>query len=315
MGRYVVTRVLIALPVLFLVTILVFTMIHLAPGDPVTNMVGEGVVDPATIAQLRAQLGLDRPVAVQYGIWLVHALHGDLGFSFRSHKAVAAAIGERLPMTIVLSVLSLMTACAVAVPLGILAAVRRNSGWDILSSVAAAFGVALPPFWLGILLIYVFAVRGHLLPPSGYADPDSSLLAQGKYMILPTITLASGYAAVVMRLARSAMLEVLGEDYVRTARAKGLAAITVTGRHALRNAWLPIITIVGLEFGRLLGGAVVTETIFALPGIGRLAVDAVLSRDYSTLQAVALIMAMSLIAANLAADVVYAALDPRVRYG
>jgi peptide/nickel transport system permease protein len=314
-GRYVATRALIALPVLFLVTILVFTMIHLAPGDPVTNMVGEGVVDPATIAQLRVQLRLDRPLVVQYGIWFVHALHGDLGFSFRSHKAVAAAIGERLPMTIVLSVLSLMTACALAVPLGILAAVRRNSGWDILSSVAAAFGVAMPAFWLGILLIYVFAVRAHWLPPSGYADPGSSLLVQGKYMVLPAITLASGYAAVVMRLTRSAMLEVLGEDYVRTARAKGVAAVTVIGRHALRNAWLPIITIVGLEFGRLLGGAVVTETIFALPGIGRLAVDAVLSRDYPTLQAVALFMAMSLIAANLVADVVYAALDPRVRYG
>jgi peptide/nickel transport system permease protein len=314
-GRYVATRALIALPVLLLVTILVFTMIHLAPGDPVTNMVGEGVVDPATIAQLRLQLGLDRPLAVQYSIWLVHAVHGDLGFSFRSHKAVSAAIGERLPLTIALSVLSLLTSCAVAVPLGVLAAVRRNSGWDLLCSGAAALGLAMPAFWLGTLLIFLFAVRAHWLPPSGYADPGSSLIVQGKFMILPTITLASGYAAVVMRLARSAMLEVLGEDFVRTARAKGLAAATVMGRHVLANAWLPIITIVGLEFGRLLGGAVVTETIFALPGIGRLAVDAVLSRDYPTLQAVALFMAMSLVAANVAADVVYAALDPRVRYG
>lgn len=315
MGRYLATRLLLAIPVLFCVTVLVFAILHLAPGDPVTNMVGEGVVDPGTTARLRAQFGLDRPLAAQYGAWLARALRGDFGFSFRSHKAVAAAIGERLPVTIELSALSLVTACAAAVPLGVLAAVRRNSVWDVASSAAAALGVAMPAFWLGTLLIYIFAVRAHWLPPSGYAEPGSSPLVQLTYMVLPTVTLAAGYAAVVMRLTRSAMLDVLGEDYVRTARAKGLAVLAVIGRHALRNAWLPIVTIVGLESGRLLGGAVITETIFALPGIGRLAVDAVLSRDYPMLQAVALFMAVSLIAANLLADLVYAALDPRVRYG
>jgi len=315
MARFLVHRMLVTVPVLLLLSIGIFSMLHLAPGDPVTTLLSEDLTSPQVAQALRHHLGLDRPLYVQYWLWLDHAVHGDLGYSFRSRSPVASEIVARLPVTVELTLLTLGGAILAALPLGTLAALRRNTGLDALISGLGALGLAMPAFWLGVLLILLFAVRLHWLPPSGYAPPWQGVGTNLRLMILPGVTLAVSYTAVVLRIVRMSVLDVVQADYVRTARAKGIDEPRVILRHVVRSALIPIITVVALETGRLLGGAVVTETIFALPGVGRLAVDSVLGRDFPVLQAVTLFMALALISANFLADVLYAWADPRVRYG
>lgn len=315
MKRYLVKRLLVAVLVLLVVTVAVFSMLHLTPGDPVTAMLSEDIVDPSVAASLRKQLGLDQPVVIQYLRWLGRAVRGDLGYSFRARKPVAQMIGERILVTIELSLVSMVLAILLAILPGILAALRRNSVWDFMVSGFTALGISMPAFWLGIILILIFAVRLKWFPPSGFVDLRQGLYTHLSYLVLPAFTLGLSYAAILARFVRSAVLDVLSEDYVRTAHSKGLPNPQVVRRHALANAWLPIVTVVALETGRLLGGAVLTETIFAIPGLGRLAVSAVLGRDFPVLQAVTMIMATALIMANLLADVIYVFLDPRIRYG
>ena len=314
MTRFVARRVVLVVPVLFLVSVVVFSLIYLSPGDPVTAILGPDVGDPEVVASLRAQMNLDKPPAVQYGLWLGRVVEGDLGFSYHLRESVGQLLTERLPVTIELALLAVVVSLVVAFPLGILSATHRGSWLDLLSSAGAAFGASMPAFWLGVLLVLFFSVQLRWLPAFGFVSLATDPLGNLKSLILPAITLSAGYAAVLSRLVRASLLDTLEEDYVRTARSKGLANRTVIIAHALRSAMLPVITTIGLETGRLLGGAVVTETIFSLPGIGRLAVDAVTAHDLPTLQGVTLFMAAALLFSNLLADLLYGLADPRIRY-
>jgi peptide/nickel transport system permease protein len=313
--RFIARRLALVVPVLFLVSILVFALVYLSPGDPVTAIVGPDVVDPQVMAAVRADLNLDQPPVVQYLLWFGRLARGDLGYSFHRRESVGQLVSERLPVTIELALLSVMLSLAVAFPLGILAATHRGSWLDLLSSTGSALGASMPAFWLAVLLVLLFSVQLRVLPAFGFVTLTSDPVGNIKSLLLPAATLAAGYAAILARLVRASLLDVLEEDYVRTARSKGLSNRSVIVGHALRSALLPVITTIGLESGRLLGGAVVTETIFALPGIGRLAVDAVTSHDLPTLQGVALFMAAALLLSNLAADLLYGVADPRIRHG
>jgi peptide/nickel transport system permease protein len=315
LARYVGRRLFGMIPVLLIVSIIVFLLLHLAPGDPVDLVLGQERADEEVRAAVRAKLGLDQPLYAQYLRWVGGVLQGDLGYSFRSRVPVSSMILQRSALTIQLTGMAMILALAVSLPLGIVAAVRRNQLPDIISSILAGFGNSMPNFWLGILLIYLFAVILNWLPPSGFVALDKDPWGNLRTLILPTITLASGHAAVLIRTVRSSLLEVLGEDYIRTARSKGLAESMVLRRHALKNALIPVVTIIGMDTGRMLGGAVVTETIFALPGIGRLVVDGVLTRDFPVVQGMTLLMTVALLMSNLVVDVLYAYLDPRIRYG
>ena len=314
MARFFVYRVIITVPMLLLLSIGIFLMLHLAPGDVVTLLLPEDLQSAQVAEHLRHQLGLDRPLYAQYWTWLDHAAQGNLGYSYRSRAYVAPEVAARLPVTFELTALAMAAAVVTALPLGIASALRRNTLVDATISGFASLGLAMPAFWLGVLLILLFAVDLHWLPPSGFTPVWQGLGANLRRLILPTVTLGVPYAAVVLRVVRTSVLDVIHADYVRTARAKGIDQPRVVVRHVLRSALIPIITVVALETGRLLGGAVVTETIFSLPGVGRLAVDSVLSRDLPILQAVTLMMALALIGANFLADVLYAWADPRVRY-
>jgi len=311
-SSYLLRRLASFIPVLVFISILVFSLLHLAPGDPVDMIVGEDRPGPDVIAAIRAQYGFDDPLPVQYLRWASHAAVGDLGYSYRSRQPVTHLIFERLPATLELSVLSILLGLAIALPLGIVAALRRGTWIDAAASVIAALGISMPAFWIGILLIYLFALALRWLPPSGYVSPAEDLVANLRLMVLPVITLGVGYGAMLTRYVRASMLECLGLDFVRTARAKGLAESRVVVGHVLRSALIPIVTVIGIETGRLLGGAVLTETIFALPGMGRLAVDAILSRDFPTMQGAVLFMALGVLLANLVVDLLYGVLDPRM---
>jgi peptide/nickel transport system permease protein len=311
--QYLTRRVLAVIPVMLTVSVLVFAMLHLTPGDPVAYMLGEDA-SPASIAALRRELGLDDPLAVQYVRWLGRVVQGDLGRSVRTGRPVAEAIGARLGTTLELAALTTLVCLVIAIPAGTIAAARRNSGLDVVSTVVALLGVSLPNFFLGILLILVFAVRLRWLPASGYVSPFDDLGANLRAMIMPAVTLGAAEAAVVARLTRSSLLEVLRQDFILVARAKGVPARIVLLRHALRNALIPVVTIVGLQIGALLGGAIVTESIFALPGVGRLVVSAVLAHDFPIVQGVVLMFALIYVLVNLVVDVLYAYLDPRIRY-
>jgi peptide/nickel transport system permease protein len=313
-GRYILRRLVLTVPVLVLVSIGIFSLIHLTPGDPLTVILGEERADPQVIAVLRERMGLDQPPPVQYLRWMGRLVQGDLGYSYVLRQQVGQAVGSRLLVTLELTAIAVVLSLLIALPLGILSATHRGSWLDLFSGGLAALGSSMPAFWLGILLILVFAVNFRLLPPSGFVRPSDDLLGNLTSLLMPSITLAIGYTSVLSRLVRASLLDILHEDYVRTARAKGLHGQAVIWRHAVRNALLPVITVVGLETGRLLGGAVVTETMFALPGIGRLAVDAVISRDFQTVQAVTLLMAGALLLSNLIADLLYGVADPRIRY-
>jgi len=304
MLRYFLQRFLMTLPALWLVLTLVFLMIHIVPGDPVEQMLGEGAA-PGELAQLRHSLGLDVPLPAQYGHYLSRLAHGDLGNSLKFQAPVRRIIFERYPATLQLAFLALLVCAAIAVPAGVLAAHRRGTGVDRAVGVFTLFGLAIPNFALGPLLILLFSIELGFLPVSGRGGPA--------YYILPAATLGAALAAILTRMVRGSMLEELSSDYVRTARAKGLSTGAVLFRHAFRNALIPIITILGLQFGTLLAGTIVTETIFSWPGIGRLTVQAISSRDYPLLQGCILVIAVSYVVVNLLTDLLYTLIDPRVR--
>ncbi|HTQ61606.1 MAG TPA: nickel ABC transporter permease [Candidatus Solibacter sp.] len=304
MARHLLQRFLLTLPALWLVLTLVFLLIHIVPGDPVEQMLGEGAA-PGQIAQLRHGLGLDQPIYVQYGRYLVRLAHGDLGESLKFQAPVRRIIFERYPATLSLAFLALLVCGAIAIPAGVLAAFRRGHPADRAVGIFTLFGLAVPNFALGPVLILLFSIELGWLPVSGRGGPSN--------YILPAATLGAALAAILTRMVRGSMLEELSSDYVRTARAKGLSTGAVLFRHAFRNALIPIITILGLQFGTLLAGTIVTETIFSWPGIGRLTVQAISARDYPLLQGCILVIAVSYVLVNLLTDVLYAVIDPRVR--
>lgn len=314
MTAYLFRRLLEALPTLLLVSVAVFVLTRVLPGDPVRLLLGEEP-DPRVAAEVRRNLGLDRPLVVQYGSWLWGLLRGDLGRSIKDGVPVSRLIQEKLPTTVELSVLAMGVALAIGLPMGMLAAILRGSWLDGLITAGSLAGVSVPNFFLGIILIYLFSLRWGWIPPSGYVEPWVNLKLNMLLMILPAITLGTALAGALARFTRNSLLEVLSQDYIRTAKAKGLAFSRVLVKHALRNAAIPILTVMGLQLGGLLGGAVVTEQIFSIPGFGRLVVDAVLTRDFTVLQGVVLVSALLVFLVNAAVDVLYALVDPRIRYG
>jgi peptide/nickel transport system permease protein len=314
MGTLVLRRLAAMIPVLVLVTFGVFALIHLTPGDPIDAMMGESY-DAAAKDRLRAELGLDQPIYIQYLSWIERVLQGDFGRSIRDNQPVIENVGNRIGVTVQLAAFAMVISLAVAFPVGILSATHRNSPIDGFGTMFALFGICMPNFLIALLLIYLFGVTLHWLPISGYVSLSQDLLAGIKSLTLPAITLGLALAAVVTRTLRSSLLETLNEDYVRTARAKGLSEQLVIRRHALKNGLIPVVTILGLQLGTLVGGAVITEFIFALPGVGRLVVDAVFSRDYPLVQGVILLISIGFVLSNLVVDIVYGWLDPRIRYG
>jgi ABC-type dipeptide/oligopeptide/nickel transport system permease component len=305
MWRYVLRRLLVLVPVLLAVALLTFLMLHLIPGDPARSVAGLNA-DDAVVEAIRHELGLDRPLVVQFGIYLTSVVRGDFGRSIRSRKPVAQELAERLPATVHLALAAACLSTLLGVATGIVSAVRRQTVLDFTVTGLAIAGVSVPVYWLGLMLILVFAVHLEWFPTTGY---DSL-----RHLVLPAVTLGYYSTAVVSRMTRSSVLDVLSRDYVRTARAKGLAGPAVIGRHVLKNAMIPTVTVLGLQFGALLSGAVITEFVFAWPGVGKYAVDATLARDYPVVQAVVLMMAVIFTAVNLAVDLLYAYLDPRIRY-
>jgi len=311
MTRYIARRLMLTIPVMLLVSVIVFTLINLIPGDPALlfagNEAGRDVVEA-----LRKQMGLDKPLVVRYLIWLGRLLHGDLGKSVRDGRPVLATLLLKLPVTIELAIVALTVAWTIAVPAGVLAAWKRRSAVDYAATTVALAGISIPNFWLGIMLIYLFAVNLRWLPPSGYIEPWIDPLRSLTLMIMPATVLGTALAALVMRLLRSSMLEVLGSEFIRTAQAKGLSDKVVIVKHALKNAMIPVATVMGLQLGGLLGGAVITEQIFAVPGIGRLAIESILTRDYPMIQGVVLCSATAIVFVNFSVDILYSVLDPRI---
>jgi peptide/nickel transport system permease protein len=301
-------------PVLLVISIATFMLMGLVVGDPVYIILGqETAVDEQTIQQMREDLGVNRPLPVRYLDWLSHVLTGDLGKSWRTPIPVTETIMDRLPVTMELAFLALALALSIAVPLGTIAALRPGSPLDLAISAFAAISLSIPNFWLGILLIFAFSLKLGWLPSSGYVSFTTDPVQNLKLMILPTTTLAMAYIGSQARYVRSTMLEVLDQDYVRTARAKGLKSHVVVLRHAMRNGLIPIVTILGLEMGSLFAGAVVTETIFSLPGMGTLLIEAIFGRDLPLVQGVVLFITLAVVAVNLITDLSYAILDPRIR--
>jgi peptide/nickel transport system permease protein len=333
MTRYIARRLLLVIPNLFIISVVVFLFIHMIPGDPATTLAGQNAT-PERLEELRTRLGLDQPLHIQYAKWLTQALQGDFGRSIRSRKPVLDEITDRLPATVELAVTGLALAVAAGIPLGILAATRHNSIFDRVSMVLTVGGRSMPVYWLGLLLIYFFSYVFEVLPFSGRIDfgvdlgpgtgfylLDSILQTNGAafrnvlaHLTLPAATLAVVQIALVGRLTRSSMLEVLSQDYVRTARSKGLAERVVVYRHALRNAAIPLVTVVGLQLGSLLGGSILTESVFAWPGVGRMTVEAVFGRDYPLIQGCVLIFALGFVLTNVVVDLLYGMLDPRISY-
>jgi peptide/nickel transport system permease protein len=307
-------RLLASIPVFILVTAGVFSLVHLTPGDPVEAMMGESQ-DPVAKETLRRELGLDQPIYVQYTTWVGRLVQGDLGRSIRNHEPVVENVTRRIRPSLQLAVFAMLISLCVAFPVGIISATHRNSPVDGFGTMFALFGICMPNFLIALLLIFVFGVTLRWLPISGYVDPFENFGAGIRSLTLPAITLGLALAAVITRTLRSSLLEVLSEDYVRTARAKGLSDRLVMRRHALKNGLIPVVTLLGLQFGTLIGGAVITEYVFALPGVGRLVVDAIFSRDYPLVQGVILIIATGFVLSNLLVDIVYGWLDPRIRYG
>src|SRR5438067_4378437 len=303
------------IPVAFLVTVGIFVIIRIAPGDPVLTYAGENP-DPATVAAVRAQPGIDQPLPAQYAAWLSRAVQGDLGRSLQTRQRVVEAIGERLPVTFELGAAAILISVTLALVVGTISAIKRNSAVDLLTTSVTLAGVSFPNFYLGLLLILLFAyvIPGHIFPPGGWTpfstDPGDNL----RRLILPAITVATASLAVNLRQVRSSLLDVFGQDYIRTARAKGLRERGVVVRHALKNALIPVVTIIGIQIGAIIEGAIITETIFFIPGIGRLAVQAIPSQDYPVVQGVVLVSALSYMISTLAVDILYAFLDPRISF-
>ncbi len=333
MLRYVIKRVLTVIPVLLGVSMLVFGFVRLIPGDPATVMLGERAT-AENIARVREQLGLNRPVHQQYWLFLTRALRGDLGTSVLRGEQVTQELVRRFPATIELTLGAILVALVIGIPAGAISAVRRGSVFDVVSMLVALTGVSMPIFWLGLMMVFLFSVALHLLPTGGRLPagldftPITNLLLLDtllrgdlnafweavRHLVLPALALGTIPMAIIARMTRSSMLEVLSQDYIRTAHAKGLSNSTVMIRHALRNAWLPVITVVGLQVGRLLSGAILTETVFSWPGIGRWLVDAIYARDYPIIQGVTLIIALVFVGVNVLVDILYAFVDPRIRF-
>jgi peptide/nickel transport system permease protein len=312
MLRFLGHRVAVMLPTLFLVSIFVFALQQLLPGDPAEALAGEER-DPQVIEYLRAKYRLDQPIHIQYMHWLGAVLQGDFGISIRTRLPIGSTIVSKLPITIQLALMAMLVAICIGIPAGIVAAVWRGSRWDHGANVAALSGLSIPNFWLGIMLILLFSVQLGWLPSGGYVSPFTDLRANLAGMILPAVVLGTGNAAVLMRHTRSAMLGVLRQEYIRTARAKGVHERVVILKHALRNALVPVVTLGTLQFGELLAGAVLTEQVFSIPGFGKLIVDAVFSRDYAVVQAVVLCVAVGFLVMTLVADIAYVLLNPRLR--
>ena len=319
MGQYAMRRVLLFLPTLLLATVLVFALFWIVPGDPALTILGggegdSGTVSPEQLQQLRQRLGLDRPIYVQYASWLWSVLHGDLGTSLWYKTPVWAQLKDRFLVTMELAVMAIFLAFLAAVPLGIISAVKQDTGFDYCSRVFCVIGIALPTFWMGVLIVYALAAFFQWLPPLGYATLWDDPLLNLQQLIFPALTLAFADLAFVARVTRSAMLEAMREDYLRTARAKGVREMGVIGRHGLKNALLPVVTVSGYQFGRLLGGVIIVESIFVVPGMGTLLIDSIVHRDFIVIQAVVLLIAAVVLRLNLLIDLLYGVLDPRIRY-
>ncbi|SFU39827.1 peptide/nickel transport system permease protein [Polaromonas sp. YR568] len=312
MLQYLLKRLAAIIPTVFFVTVIIFGLQQLLPGDAASVLAGEDQ-DPQVIAYLQKKMHLDEPLPVRYGYWISGVFHGDLGESMRIQQPVLDLIKEKLPVTLQLAAMAMVIALLIGIPAGIVSAVGKDSAWDYLANVIALWGLSTPNFWLGILMILVFSVQLGWLPASGYVSPFEDLGANLAAMIMPAFVLGNAIAAVLMRHTRSAMLQVLNADYVRTARAKGLTERRVVLKHALRNALTPIITLGALEFGTLLSGAVLTEQVFSIPGFGKLIVDAVFNRDYAVVQGVVLFTSSVYILLNLLADLAYFVVNPRLR--
>jgi ABC-type dipeptide/oligopeptide/nickel transport system permease component len=306
LSGYLVRRLLLAVPILLGVTAFTFLLLHALPGDPVLAMAGERF-DPETVASLRSQLGLDKPLHERYLNYMGGLLRGDLGQSFVTKRSVSGMILERFPKTLLLAGAAMLFACLFGVGAGVVSASRPGSLADRVGMTSTFVAVSMPVFWLGLLLIFVVSVKLKLLPPSGYAGLDL------RYLILPAVTLGAGSAGLIARITRSAMLEAVSEDYITTARAKGLGELRVMVKHALRNALIPVVTVMGTDFGSYLSGAVLTESIFGWPGVGRLTLDAILKRDLPVIEGSVLLMAIVFMLVNLAVDISYAFIDPRIR--
>lgn len=314
MVAFLIKRLLATIPTILLVTIAVFLILRLTPGGPAVAMLGDQA-SPEAVAALNQKLGLDKPLYVQYLRWLGNALHGDLGRSAFGNQPVTELIVQRIVPTLELSILALIVSLFIGISAGVIAAVKRNTAVDAVASILAILGVSTPSFWLAILLVLIFSLKLSWLPALGYVSPFSNLATNLKDMLLPSITLGVILAAVITRFTRASMLDSLYQDYVRTARSKGLEERTVILRHALGNAMIPIVTVVGLELGGLLSGAVIIETIFSLPGNGQLLVTSIFNRDFPVVQGLVVVIAIVFILVNVAVDVVYALIDPRIRLG
>jgi len=313
MGYYILRRLLASIPVVILVGVMTFSILHIAPGDPAVLMAGEEAT-PADVEAMRVALGFDKPFIVQFGKWSGRLLQGDLGTSIFSQHTIVSLMKPRIEPTLSLAIIAISLSIIIGVPLGVLAAWNQGSFVDRGVMVFAVLGFSIPVFWLGFLFIWAFAVKIHLFPAVGFVSITDGVFPFLRSITLPALANAIPYSALVARMTRSTMVEVMQEDYIRTARAKGLTEAVVNVRHGLRNAAIPIVTVVGLVFAGLVGGAVVTETVFAIPGLGRLLVDGVVRRDYPIVQAMLMVVAVSYVFVNLAVDITYAFLDPRIRY-
>lgn len=314
MTQYIIRRLIYTLFIMWGCATIVFFLLRLVPGDPVSVMLGREYT-PEAAAQMRKNLGLDQPIYIQYVKWMGNVLHGDLGRSIDTKETVTGAIGRALPKTLAMAILAFIFGTVVAVPMGMLAALKRDSLFDYLASISTFIGISLPTFWFGIVFILIFAVRLRWLPSVGYVPPSAGLWPWLQHLLLPSLAAGVGEAAILMRFVRAGLLEVLGSEYVRTARAKGLSERRVILGHAMRNAMIPVVTVAGLSLAGLLGGLVITETVFSISGIGRLLTGAIFSKDYPIVQGVILLVTMIFVLANLAVDIIYTFLDPRIRYG
>jgi peptide/nickel transport system permease protein len=303
--RYIQQRLLLMLPTILLTSLVVFLMLHLIPGDPASIYLGENQATPERLEQIREQLGLNRPLHIQYGDFLLKAIQGDLGRSVQTNRPVIQEITDRLPNTIVLATSAMTLAVLFGITLGVLAGLHQNSWLDTVLMLVALAGVSIPVFWLGLLLIMLFAVQLGWLPATGEGG--------WKGLILPAVTLAALSTATLARLVRSSIIEVLNQDYLRTSRAKGLYQVAIVLRHALPNALIPVVTVIGLQFGALLSGAVITESVFARVGLGKLVVDSIQAKDFPTVQGVILVLATTYVVVNFVVDLSYAVIDPRIR--
>jgi peptide/nickel transport system permease protein len=313
MREYILRRIVSMIPVLFLVSMISFALLYVLPGDPAVAILGENAGSTETYQALRRELGLDRPLWQQYATWLGRVARGDFGMSIRTREPVTTVLLRRMPISLYVGVAGLLVGILIGLPVAILSALKPGSKLDLIGTVLALGGVAIPSFWQALLFVYVFAVLLRWLPPSGYTPLTTDPWLSLKMLLMPAVVLGTHSAAVIMRQGRSALIEVLGQDYITTARAKGLAERRVVTLHALKNALIPIITILGLQVGGLVSGAAIVETVFAIPGVGRAAVDAIFYRDYPVLQGAVLMLTFAVLLANLLTDLAYGYVDPRIR--